>query len=206
MHNSIPRKTCSRCKRSKPTSEFNRDKKTSDQLWSWCKSCLKEYRRAWEEKHKKERKEYFKQWHLDNLDRRKKERSKRESKRWKNDPDFRDRKAINKRASIDRKYNTDPTWVEKYRSWARQHTQKRRGLQAQNGGSHTQKEWKELCEKYGNRCLCCGQRKKLTLDHIVPATLGGPDSIDNIQPLCQICNSRKSNRTIDYRPDKKGGR
>lgn len=67
------------------------------------------------------------------------------------------------------------------------------------GGSFTPKEWRNLCEQYDHRCLCCGAQKKLTADHIVPMSSGGSNTIDNIQPLCQSCNSRKGAKTIDYR-------
>ena len=29
-------------------------------------------------------------------------------------------------------------------------------------------EWQSLCERYGNRCLCCGATEALTIDHVVP--------------------------------------
>ncbi len=78
--------------------------------------------------------------------------------------------------------------------------QKRRALKAGNGGSFTAEEWEELCDKYENKCLCCGKKKKLTADHVVPLSKGGTSNIDNIQPLCGTCNSRKGNRNeIDYR-------
>ena len=69
-----------------------------------------------------------------------------------------------------------------------------------NGGSHTAAEWRELCEQWGNRCLCCGATKDLTCDHVVPVKYGGRDSKDNLQLLCKSCNSRKGAKTIDYRP------
>jgi hypothetical protein len=69
----------------------------------------------------------------------------------------------------------------------------------QNGGSHTSKEWNALCKKYNYLCLCCGERKPLTKDHIVPVVLGGTDDIENIQPLCQKCNIKKHAKYFDYR-------
>ncbi len=70
----------------------------------------------------------------------------------------------------------------------------------QNGGAHTNKEWQDLCKKYGYACLCCGERKPLTEDHIIPVVLGGSDDITNIQPLCLECNCKKSGKFIDFRP------
>ena len=59
--------------------------------------------------------------------------------------------------------------------------------------------WEELCSDYDNRCLCCGEKKKLTIDHVLPKSRGGPDEIYNYCPLCYECNQHKGNKFIDYR-------
>ena len=70
-----------------------------------------------------------------------------------------------------------------------------------NGGSFTIRQWFELCAKYGWRCLACRRMGvKLTVDHVVPVSLGGSSDISNIQPLCMTCNVRKGVKIIDYRP------
>jgi hypothetical protein len=49
-------------------------------------------------------------------------------------------------------------------------------------------------ERDGFRCLHCGTTERLSLDHIHPWSLGGADAIENLQTLCQPCNSRKGAR------------
>jgi 5-methylcytosine-specific restriction endonuclease McrA len=66
------------------------------------------------------------------------------------------------------------------------------------GGAYTYEQWIALCEKYDNHCLCCGKKKKLTADHIVPVSKGGTSDIRNIQPLCGPCNSSKGNKSTDF--------
>lgn len=71
-----------------------------------------------------------------------------------------------------------------------------------NGGGHTAQEWRELCAAYKWRCAKCKKRTRLTKDHVIPVFFGGTDNIDNLQPLCQPCNSSKGIKAIDYRRSK----
>lgn len=91
---------------------------------------------------------------------------------------------------------------EKHRSYAIRARYLRRSQVRSAEGSYTSLEWQRLIEKYNYSCLCCGKAEpeiKLTADHIVPIALGGANFIENIQPLCKSCNSRKGKKHIDFR-------
>ena len=49
-----------------------------------------------------------------------------------------------------------------------------------------------------NRCQYCGKKfptSELSLDHVVPRTMGGANSWDNLVCACTRCNSRKGGQT-----------
>lgn len=53
----------------------------------------------------------------------------------------------------------------------------------------------EILRRDGHRCKYCGRAApevKLTVDHVVPETLGGTDKPDNLVAACSECNSGKS--------------
>lgn len=97
-----------------------------------------------------------------------------------------------------------PTWrggvsqAESHRRWKKKNPQRMAHLRARRyarekkaDGSHTFEQWNELKEKHHFKCVICGEKKPLTKDHIKPLSLGGTDNIENIQPLCRNCNSKK---------------
>lgn len=93
---------------------------------------------------------------------------------------------------------------EKVRSYHRKNYQnfilKKRALaKARSTGHIKLQEWIQLCEKSNNKCLHCGIKgdyNSLSIDHIIPFSLGGSNDITNLQPLCLKCNQKKGNRFI----------
>ena len=114
------------------------------------------------------------------------ERAQGSSKRWRD----KDREHINAVASIYTK-----THKEQYRV----HCTIRRTRKTAAGGAYTHAQWVVLCNKYGYKCLCCNKKRKLAADHVIPVSKGGTSNIENIQPLCGPCNSKKGTKTTDYR-------
>lgn len=91
-------------------------------------------------------------------------------------------------------------WRATHPEEQRIHDANHRARELQNGGRISTAEWKDLLAKYSNKCLCCGRDDtKLSLDHIVPLVFGGVNTIENAQPLCKSCNSKKHTKIIDYR-------
>ena len=88
-------------------------------------------------------------------------------------------------------------WREKNPDKAVLQTQRRRAFKVNADGYFTLGEWELLKKQYGYTCPSCGKKEpeiKLTVDHIIPLSRGGSDYVENIQPLCGSCNSKKGSK------------
>ena len=58
-------------------------------------------------------------------------------------------------------------------------------------------QWERIKRKHKQRCYYCGiKHDKLTIDHVIPISKGGDNSLYNIVPACQVCNSKKGDRSL----------
>ena len=165
-------KQCAKCHQIKSSDCFHKDAAKPDGLNGNCKECRQGIYRSYYEQNGHENRAKSNRWNKANP-----EKMKASFGRW---------QIANR---------------EKYLQMIRHNAKKRRALKLGSKGSHTRQQWFSLCVHYGNRCLCCGANGGLlTVDHIVPLSKGGSDGIENIQPLCRSCNSRKHTKIVDYRP------
>lgn len=52
----------------------------------------------------------------------------------------------------------------------------------------------DFLEQYrGLPCVSCGNPSN-TIDHIIPLVRGGTNEPSNLQPMCNVCNSKKSDK------------
>jgi len=56
-----------------------------------------------------------------------------------------------------------------------------------------------LYEFYSRTCLHCGFTPAISPDHVLPLSLGGANTVDNLQLLCDSCNKAKRDKHEDYR-------
>lgn len=225
MFGILSRKKCSTCGKKKSRGEFSKSKSHKDGLEPRCKMCnskrAKEWAKnnpsrkskttkEWRENNKERHAEntanwiasnaehlraYWKQWYLENKE---KKLSQAQERYVQKKDEILEKKRLQRTPDVVREMNKK--WYLSNKDKALENNRNRRAFKKVGGGKVTAKEWKDLCEKYGNKCLCCGASGiKLTQDHVLPLVLFGKHSIENIQPLCQSCNSKKGTKVIDYR-------
>ncbi len=60
----------------------------------------------------------------------------------------------------------------------------------------------QLLREYGSCCCWCGRlftREQLTIEHLIPQSLGGSDSRENLMLACFKCNNSRSDDLLPPR-------
>lgn len=196
--NILAQKKCTECKKIKEISEFYNSKKSIDGKRHLCQECDRKRNKSYYHKHRESEILRAIKWNKEHPD-----VSKKAIDRWhKAHPEKANEANRKSRAKYPEKQK------EKTRKQRRLHpeisqacTENRRANKLKSGGKITAKEWRDVLKKYNHICLDCGRTDvRLTQDHVVPLSMGGTHTIDNIQPLCGSCNSKKNTKIIDFRP------
>jgi len=178
-------KTCSKCGASKLVSEFSRNKTRKDGLQHRCRDCTNSDNKAWRESNPGKESVRKKNWRKNNPG-----KVARHHKTW-------------------REANLDYV-AAKHKAWRKANPGRLRIIQKASDanfkakklgviGTLTAQDVADLFKKYP-RCLKCGSENDITIDHVIPLSLNGPNTPANLQTLCNPCNMLKSDKTADYRP------
>jgi len=60
----------------------------------------------------------------------------------------------------------------------------------------TPQEWEAILEAAGRACVYCGGQERLSMDHLIPISRGGPHTSENVAPACLPCNLSKGAKTV----------
>ena len=200
-------KKCKKCGEEKFEEEFHFRYKSAGERKSQCRECVNEDQRK-----RREVSGYLEKWRD------------YQRERYANDPEYRERqkeKVSIKRANdpdyfnnyMQERYANDPEYREQKRQISKQwreanpdkmrlHAQKRRDWLNDTSDGYTTEDIKRLREQQSNECYYCGVKMndinydpaQWTIEHKIPRTKGGTNTLDNIVIACSKCNHRKKNK------------
>lgn len=200
IYNSMSTKICSKCGKEKDIYDFPIRIDARDGHRSWCKVCesirIKKYWALNSERLCHQKNEYRELYRDVIVAQNQKYREEnREAIKRKKHADYLEKaEMVKDRVSKYRKTAAGKHSDAKYRH-------KRRAFQHNLPNTLTLEQWNKILANQNNKCAICGKRFcKLmppTKDHIIPVSKGGGLTFENVQALCQSCNSKKHD-TLDH--------
>lgn len=214
--NSIfPTKNCTHCGVEKlATAEyFCADKRKSNGLSSWCRSCVNqqireryandtEYRERQKQQHKDKRvndpnyreknNKRQKEKRANDIEYHKRERqwhNQRHKERCVSDPEYRERITQRQNKRQKERYANDPTFREKTKQLTKATRHKRRSAE----GTYTTTDEHIQYRSQRGKCWHCGKELNgvYHIDHLIPLDKGGTNWPNNIVCSCKHCNLSK---------------
>ena len=172
---------------------------------SYCKSCNNKQATEYQQNNKKKTLEYAKEYYQNN----KKKVLERNKEYYQSN-----KEQIKESKKEYRKNNPHKTREYKQNNphKGREADRKRRALKQKN--IHKPYTEDQVLEKYGTNCHICkedinllanrsagapGWERGLHLDHVIPLSKGGPDSLNNVKPAHGSCNLQKHDSILSSR-------
>jgi 5-methylcytosine-specific restriction endonuclease McrA len=186
-------KVCNNCGIEKPLSEYYRETKGKDGRRGKCKVCDNSRIKTYNQNPlvKERQKVYNTLWKANNKDKIRgynKKHGPTAQLKYRQTEHGREarKKALSKYFKTDKGKTADK----------RKHHKRR--VIMENAGTFTNEQWQERLAEYNYCCAYCYQQfpvEDLTIDHMIPLSRGGTNTIDNLVPACKSCNSRKKDKT-----------
>lgn len=213
-------KRCSKCGIEKELSEFHKHKEFRDGHQYVCKECTASKARIYYQTHKGKRRKYLKKRKQEILKQARIYRKEHKAEIAKYQQEY---QQTHKTEITKRKYEynrahkperqeylkTHKKYIAKrYKKYTltpngkvaiKRRSHKRRAQIKTTENTLTLNQWNKILSMQNNRCNICNKRftvkRPPTTDHIIPLSKNGGLTFENVQALCQSCNSRKYNKS-----------
>jgi len=164
-------KICVDCKKEKPWDDFIKQRRV-------CKPCENERQRKYRQQNKEKFKKIYKEYREEN-----RVKILQSQKKWRDN----------------NKGEYQKNWRAENKEKCAEYKHKRRMRKLNNGRNDlTELQIKELKQRIPF-CIICGDDEDLVLDHKMPLSKGGENTLSNITILCRSCNSSKGDKYLfDY--------
>jgi 5-methylcytosine-specific restriction endonuclease McrA len=176
-------KRCSSCEQVKCRGAFHRSLLRLDGLQAYCRECRRAKNREsrLRDKYKEANRKKSRQWHQNHREEANQHRKAyHEAKREKS----REQNRAYHEANGDKHREQMRAYQRNNREAFTARNANRHAHKVKEEGSFTLQEWEALKAYYDYTCLRCGRQEpeiELTIDHVVPLSQGGRNSIENLQ-------------------------
>ena len=192
-------KHCSKCFEVLPENGeyFYKQKKGKNGFGSECKQCRKSYMR-W---HHKKNKEKYNQLRKERYQKNKKrETAQVYAYREKNKKKIKEYWAHYYQRNKEQYKSHNKRYREenpgKFKEYSRRRNHRRRQAELGAKFNFSAEEWQQCLAHFNHQCAYCGSKESLEQEHVVPVSVGGHYTADNIIPACKSCNSSKNNKIM----------
>ena len=192
-------KHCSTCFEVLPENGeyFYKQKKGKNGFGSECKQCRKSYWR-W---HHKKNKEKYNQLRKERYQKNKKrETAQVYAYREKNKKRIKEYWAHYYQRNKEQYKSHNKRYREenpgKFKEYSRRRNHRRRQAELGTKFNFSAEEWQQCLAHFNHQCAYCGSKESLEQEHVVPVSVGGHYTADNIIPACKSCNSSKNNKIM----------
>jgi len=171
-------RTCTRCKRPQPLSEFTKHKKEKDGIRKYCRACAKVMKKAWHVRNYVPGSDYYKKVQVSGQER---------IKSGKNATHCRQMYIKHREKRLESLARYKEANKERVSQWKKDYKWRVRGAE----GKSTLEQIQARIDYYGGLCWLC-RAPYQEIDHVKPVSKGGSNWPVNLRPICSPCNKSKS--------------